>query len=842
MAKFLISAPGALGTLVETRTEIDKKKAGAGNGQILIHQFQDETVEATAFEAGSLDLMDWPPPRTFINRWTGTGAGNIVTQGKAGLQKLQDIGMFQMDINSWNNPTTDKSLRQAMGYLVDRQFIVLNAAGGLAVPICAGTAPGQPGSLNCVQIGYPTSFGEFNPTKALQVLYEGGWRDVNPANGILESPKGGEPTLIFIVRLDDNIRRQAGDQLTNALRTLPGSFTAKTGGTVTVCAGSCQILVDERVIPRSQAAGIVFTAPFKDWHIYTGGWSLGLDPDHMYFLYGSQDAPVHCGGGWPEDFPNNYGCYVDAVADAKMADLVTGQSYNEIIASAQDSQRYMWGYASGKITGTMPTVPIYGRVAQNAFYNTNAGVDTNVQQCWKGWLGQEIGGGLGQITANTVGTYLYNCQDSKPGYVSYKGTGVMDWGFKSEIQAPNPVTYQWLWDALLLQQIYDSCLTRNPAKLAEIIPSMCENFGEGRYFNTALGREATVATFKFRDGIQFSDGHFATANDWKFSAEYQKKNFGNAFGNVNHIIRIDVKDADPKAGPALGKGGTAHVYFDDIGALFTQSAGFIFVLPKHIWCPDYDPSIGNDVGRGVAPRPGCPFPDANLFPHLQGIDPARPGPILQIGSGSHMFVPGGCTGVSCVETIRLDANPIWDDKTRWWNLPAQVSVNADVDQDDQVNFYDKLLLGIYAAVNPNKNPADVDFRIVDKKSQTFTNALGPGTITITERGPHIDDTDFYIIDRLIADGQQKTGDKTGIVWVPGGRAAYNWPDIDKDNDVDLDDLIGVYLRQFQNPTNQANWATQLYMDDVDYDGDIDIDDLIITFVRQFTKPPGAVKP
>ncbi len=807
--------------------------AGPSTAAIIAHEFNDETTEATAFDAGTLDLMDWPPPKTFVNTWTQ--AGGLVATNKASLSKFTDIGMFEIDINSWFAPTSNKGLRQAVGYLVDRQQIVNVFAGGLAVPICAGVAAGQPGAKSCTQLGYPTSFGEFSPAKAIQVLYEAGWRDSNN-NGILEAPGGStEPTLIFFVRQDDSIRRQAGDQLTQALLHLPKSFVSKAGPVQTVCSATaeCKINMDERVLPRSQISPIVFRATgSKLWNLYTGGWGLGFDPDHIFFLYTSGFAWSTCGGGWPTNTgATNYPCNVDPAFDTIAQPMVTGATYNDVIASAQASQQYLWGYASGKISGTMPTVPMYSRQAEAVAYNSDVGAGAIAGAQWKGWVGQEIGSGLGQTTASTVNAALYNGQTGGAGYVSYAGQGTLDWGFKSQVQQLNIVLSEWLWDILAMQQTYDACLGRNAVKQAEIVPSMCTNFGQSTVFNTALGKQTTVAVYKFQDGIFWSDGVAATADDFKFSIEYVQKNHGFAFGNVQDVLKTDVTGNDA----AHGLGGTAIVYFDDVGALFTQNAGFLPIIAKHVWCPDYDGTPAHDVGTNVPARAGCPYPDATLFPDFDGLTNANPN--KHVGTGP--FKLSSCTGTQCSETITLTPNPYYTRSRAYLNVADGIQLQADVNRDDRVNQADLDLLN---AADPNDVALDVDYRIQVTKSATYTSTVtSPATtFTVSESGPQITDTDRYIVNRLIYQGITLGGDPAGLVWPPAHTVlTHVWPDATKDNSVDLDDVISVFLHQFQDPkVGVPPGANANAVNDVDYSGDISLDDLIIAFVRQFTKPVG----
>ncbi len=911
------------------------RQYGPGPGTLQIHEYNDVNAEAAAFEAGTLDLMDFPPPSSYISSWTSQGG--IVETGKAGLSKALQFGMWQVDINNWNYPTNDRSLRQALGYLIDRQRVINSFLEGLALPNCAGAGPHQPGTLSCSQLGYPTAYGDFNPAKALQVLNENGWLDAN-SNGILEAPNGTEPVLTFYVRADNAIQRQTGDLLTNALQNLPPSYTSTAGGTVTVCASTpvCKIGVDEKVLPRFLTSPIVFRSTgVTKWNLYTGGWAEGA-VQILYYLYGSGFAWTTCGGGWPVGSGAvNYPCYVDPNFDNIARPLNEGPTYEDVLNAGVVAQRYLWGYANGKITGTMPTIPLYSRQHYAAFYLSDMGPNAIINPdgshaCWKGWVGQEQGSGLGLIPASTTAVFGYNCQEQKPGYVSYKGQGVFDWGFQTQIQQLNPVLSEWFWDQLAMQQVYDSCLASAPVNPQEIVPSMCQSHGETQVFNTALNSQTTVAVYKFQDGLRWSDGQYATAQDFKFTVEYTLKNGGYYSGFLYDIVRIDATEADA----SNGIGGTALVYFDTASPFLGQYVGIIPVIPQHIWCPDYNPTIGNDVGYGFQPRPGCPYPTPDLFPDFDFTK--------QVGTGPMIIT--GCQPVGvCTDIITEQPNPYYSRGTSFWNVASDVQLQPDVNRDDQVNQEDLDILQQLADFGVQSHPMlDVDYRterdnentsfisqvttepwisagtvapavgaalstdtkikIVDSNFNGVWNTgepvvydtnnndlYGPGEpviagpapiilgtrlasdsrikfvdsstngvwdagesvvydtnnnntldltgapLTIAEEGPHVSNTDLYIVQHFIYEGQRQ-GLPAGITWPPGRTMTYNWPDTNRDNAVDLDDLLSVYLHQFQNPVSPIG---EVAMNDVNYDGSIDLGDLIIAFTRQFTKPAGV---
>ncbi len=801
---------------------------GPGVGTILIHEFPNVTAEMDAFIGGSIDMVNSPVPPQYVQviicgAYPCPGAPCPPACGlDAILSYYRDLDMFQIDINNWNWPTDDRALRQAIGYLVDRQQIVNVFAGAAAVPICAGTAAGQPGSKSCLQLGYPTSFGDFNPSKALQILYEGGWRDLN-GNGIMEAPGGQEPTLTVLTRVDDLVRRQAGLLLMGQLGNLPSSFNDQASGTVTVCSGTpvCKINTSDpcRLLGISCSTTLLYQP--SAWHIYMGGWDLPVDPDHLYYLYTSPYASTQCGGGWPFRFALNYVCNVDPAYDSKASGTVTGQTYNDVISAAFATQDYAWGYnaTTGRVTGTMPTVPIYTLQAPKAGWRTDHGATPlmnpdGTRACWRGFLGQEVGVGLDNL-AGLTGMSLDNCQQSS-GYLSYAGQGTLDWGFGGRVQSLNVVTsYFASNDQLAMRQTYQGLLDRNPVNLKEFVPVLAESYGE--YVSTQSGHEATVAVFKLRPDIYWSDGARFTGSDVRFSIEYVQKNYGTNFSLVSDVTSVQVST----------DGLVVRVFFDHRNPLLTGNLGTLPTIPQHVWCPDYNPSAGLDVGPGVPARPGCPYPDPSYFPDFDFTK--------HVGTGPYTLT--GCTGTNCSETITLSANPLYRDGTRFWDVPAGISLQPDVNRDGRIDQTD---LDLLSMVNASEARFDVDYRIVEMVIPLWVvcfdnyGSVFCDNLSLTLKQPAIDSTDKYIVQHLIFEGQQ---DGNAVLWPPGKRMTYNWPDVNKDGAVDLDDVISVYLHQFQNPTAQP--ISHLAMNDVDYDGDIDIDDLTITFLRQFTKPAGA---
>ncbi len=86
----------------------------------LVYKIQESNVSVAQLAAGELDLVIRVPPTE------GPGLANV-----AGLKQLNvpGVGIFAMN---FNHNTTDKALRQAMAYAINREEIISSVLGGLA--------------------------------------------------------------------------------------------------------------------------------------------------------------------------------------------------------------------------------------------------------------------------------------------------------------------------------------------------------------------------------------------------------------------------------------------------------------------------------------------------------------------------------------------------------------------------------------------------------------------------------------------------------------------------------------------------------------------------------------
>jgi peptide/nickel transport system substrate-binding protein len=153
------------------------------------------------------------------------------------------------------NPYAVPRIREAMNYLVDRNYIVSEIMGGLAIPRYTTLTPAFPDYARYADVVKQIEKEyAYNFEKARQIITE----EMRKLGAELRDGKWyykGEPvTLIFIIRVEDQ-RRQIGDYVASQLEKL--GFT-----------------VDRQYKTSREAAPIWIGGNPADgkWHLYTGGW------------------------------------------------------------------------------------------------------------------------------------------------------------------------------------------------------------------------------------------------------------------------------------------------------------------------------------------------------------------------------------------------------------------------------------------------------------------------------------------------------------------------------------------------------------------------------------------
>jgi len=463
----------------------------------LIHVFLTDSAEFSSFEsdtgASAIDIVDWPlsPDKVAL----------YLNNPDIQLRDYSDVGAYEVDINNqrWptgvaeprtydpatgtykhyfgtNEPWDSKAVefRKGISYLSNKGKWITDILKGYGhrldtmVPYGALAGWTDYTDLNSKGLIY-----NFNPLKAAQTFEAAGFIQGTTPNPYYDSGTPGSAqflrtdpryggdleTLQFYIRMDDILRRDMGRDLTVELRKAGIPVNAKETDR-TVCYNDVMVLYD--------------------FHMYTGGWSLSVDvPNTIYGLFhsnqywGGTTTSYYGGTGWS----SNYDGIVDATHDAAAEQGKFGGSFAEVKAGGLLAQQRECELAA--------LVPGYDRAAVKAFKTGWTGILN-----YRGFGPDNFYSFVeGQNTLTPPGTGL-NPTDNE-----------IDYGFKSTLSGPNPITTQWVWDSYLVGLMYDSMIGRNPFDLSMEYGLAAESWS----FNAADSPYPS-ALFTLRPGLTFHNG------------------------------------------------------------------------------------------------------------------------------------------------------------------------------------------------------------------------------------------------------------------------------------------------------------------------------------------------
>jgi peptide/nickel transport system substrate-binding protein/oligopeptide transport system substrate-binding protein len=175
---------------------------------ILLNNMPETLTQAVEFEAGNLDSM--VVPNSEFKYWTRS------TAWQPYIQKMDELGIYYLAMNVERTPFTDKRVRQAVTYAIDREKIIHRILHNSATLAHGPIPPGLAG-YDSTRVPLP-----YDPEKAKQLLVEAGYPEqcefdlwVDPGAAISQTIEAIQHYLneagfkVNIVRNDWNMMRDA---------------------------------------------------------------------------------------------------------------------------------------------------------------------------------------------------------------------------------------------------------------------------------------------------------------------------------------------------------------------------------------------------------------------------------------------------------------------------------------------------------------------------------------------------------------------------------------------------------------------------------------------------------
>ncbi len=223
---------------------------------IIWNQYENSDVMVQSLASGQLDILTEVPPVL----WNGL-------KGKANVKpvEMESFSFHHIGINVSKNPKSkgnpllrDRTIRQALGYALDRSQLVQLALAGHGIP---------------ASVQLPPSFGKWqeqipasqqinnNPAKAKRILDAAGYKV--GSNGV-RADKHGNPLsfrLIAIATTDEDVL--AGQIFVKAAQAVGIKLTLST-------------------LDNTTLGNVVYNTNAPNWDIFIWGWDSGTpDPDYL---------------------------------------------------------------------------------------------------------------------------------------------------------------------------------------------------------------------------------------------------------------------------------------------------------------------------------------------------------------------------------------------------------------------------------------------------------------------------------------------------------------------------------------------------------------------------------
>ena len=323
-------APAVSGEFGDLSGESFTYANGPFVGQVEFSIYNDQDSAYLAFENGDVDFVLNP---SGVKRATYEKLSRI-----PGTEVISNFsnGMRYMAFNTRVFPGSNKAYRQAVGCIVDKDYVINNVLQGVAINM-DGQMPAALTSWVAPVTGVLADCAELSSAEkwetSIQILKDAGWT----ASDWGEHPGGSERAIAPTGLTGPNGEAMPENMLLYAPG--PGFDPIRSTFSLFVADYMQQLGVD--IVARPTGFGVivdkVFTAATcKDWDVYMLGWGLSAFPDHpTNFFDGANDTCVN------EGFNTTGYNGPDGYQNPEFAELVSQFKGAKSVSEAQSLSKQM---------------------------------------------------------------------------------------------------------------------------------------------------------------------------------------------------------------------------------------------------------------------------------------------------------------------------------------------------------------------------------------------------------------------------------------------------------------------------------------------------------------------
>jgi len=581
MKKYAVLATIALATLmIGSILQMNNPVQAKAKSDIDIVWYTYPDACFSALQAGTVQMMQWP--------LTKTQKARVEADPNLCLAAYDENGLYELDINNNYtisdcpaslNPMSIEQVRQAIAYLVDKDYVITHVLDGYSSrvdsPVCYPQTERWVNSsvvtydwnhddvIQATEDNYPY---KYSLESAAALLGNLGFSDTD-GNGYLNYPNnpmwldaaGKDTTLMplkICIRSDDTNRLKVGRYLWGQLegdRSVAGdSVLAKTAYWAAhgLVGGDFDTTDNTWEQPRHVLSPIVQRD--RNYHIYTGGWSFGRYPTYLYSLFhstfwGPLGANYVTGEGPKSDSQHDPANFAHPALDELVSDIY----YTESITMAQTASLKATGY----LVEHCVNIPLWSYTRYTAWRKELVGV------------------------VNMKGVSLIN--DFTFLNAIKEGRGYIIVGIPNTWDTLNPLYSQWYFEYAFLDRCYTQLIVANPYDLSEDLPWAAQDWSVGTWIDPRDGLSKTTVTYYLRKDVGCAapvTGSFAgyfSAKDYEFTCWYSyafsDSWSGSSFMDIHHLEIIDPY--------------TVKVYFDATSCWFLYAPTYPLLGPASILTP-----------------------------------------------------------------------------------------------------------------------------------------------------------------------------------------------------------------------------------------------------------------